>query len=414
MGDHRVASSLTALRLLYVGGEALTQDVVENWAPGRRLVNGYGPTECSVTVVRGDIVPGGEITIGKPVDNHCAFVLDEHLNQVDPGEQGELFIVGKGVGRGYLNQPELTANKFFHHPVFGRGYRTGDLVSECRDGTFLFFGRIDTQVKLRGYRIELTAIESRLCEESTISAAACKLERDAGRERLVAFVVAEKTETFDESSTRKRLGDVLPSYMMPSQFVVIDDLPRLTSGKVDRKSLPSVESIEPAVTNALHCEPEDSIERALNIAMSQALGIEGWLNPETDFFEMGGDSLSAAVFVSTLRKDQTLGFVAVRDVYEHPTILGLRDLLKTRASDGASLLKAPSVSGSPLNCTFWQCVVLSCAGILGGAFVYGLFNFLLPMLIGDIGWVALFFGVFFFKTSWRFFGYPPPLGLLSG
>ena len=231
---------------------------------------------------------------------------------------------------------------------------------------------------------------------------------------MIAFVVAENTERFDEANTRKRLGDVLPSYMLPSQFVVIDELPRLTSGKIDRKSLPDAESIEPSLSGEAHREPEEPIERALNLAMGQALGIEGWLNPETDFFEMGGDSLSAAVFVSTLRKDQTLGFVAVRDVYEHPTILGLRDLLKTRASDGASLLKAPSVSGSPLNCTFWQCVVLSCAGILGGAFVYGLFNFLLPMLIGDIGWVALFFGVFFFQNLLALLWLPAALGLAVG
>src|SRR6185295_1614120 len=175
--------------LLYVGGEALPEDVADRWSVGRRLVNGYGPTECTVTALRGRIRKGEPITIGSPVRGLQARVLNESLEEVADGEQGELCLGGLGLARGYHNQPELTAKKFPTHPLFGRIYRTGDLVHRDPNGSFFYHGRIDSQVKLRGYRIELEAIESRLAECEGVRAAACNVQGEAGQQRLVAFVV---------------------------------------------------------------------------------------------------------------------------------------------------------------------------------------------------------------------------------
>ncbi|MDT4989989.1 MAG: hypothetical protein QOI74_4083, partial [Micromonosporaceae bacterium] len=141
---------LPELRLLYVGGEALTSDVVDRWAPGRRMVNGYGPTECTVTCLRCDVVAGAPIAIGRPVPGARAWVLDENLNPLPPGQPGELCVGGPGLALGYHNEPELTAEKFRCHPGLGRIYRTGDLVHASSDGTMVYHGRMDSQIKLRG------------------------------------------------------------------------------------------------------------------------------------------------------------------------------------------------------------------------------------------------------------------------
>ena len=203
MGGARVAQRLSQLRFLYVGGEALTEDVVNAWAPGRTLINGYGPTECSVTVVRGEVSVGDdEITIGRPVLNHRAYVLDGSMMPVKKGEKGELCIAGAGVARGYLNRAELTAEKFPTLPKLGRVYRTGDLVSQRPDGTFLYHGRIDTQVKLRGYRLELTSIETHLCQVLGIKSAACAVQENGGKQSLVAFVTHEKPALFSERALK--------------------------------------------------------------------------------------------------------------------------------------------------------------------------------------------------------------------
>ncbi|MFN0112510.1 MAG: amino acid adenylation domain-containing protein, partial [Blastocatellia bacterium] len=161
-GDPETA--LPDLKLLYVGGEALPRDVADHWAKGRRLENGYGPTECTVTATRTTIREHEPITIGKPVPGLQAFVLNELMEEVADGERGELCLSGVGLARGYRNRPELTEQKFPTHltyPGFGRIYRTGDLVHRDENGNLHYHGRIDSQVKLRGYRIELEAIEAR-------------------------------------------------------------------------------------------------------------------------------------------------------------------------------------------------------------------------------------------------------------
>ena len=160
MGCRDPERELPELRLVYVGGEALPRDVAERWAPGRRLENGYGPTECTVTALRTWIRPGDDVSIGIPVPGISAWVLDDSLREVPDGETGELCLGGVALARGYHRRPELTAQRFPEHLTLGRIYRTGDLAHRAPDGVFYVHGRIDSQVKLRGHRVELEEIEA--------------------------------------------------------------------------------------------------------------------------------------------------------------------------------------------------------------------------------------------------------------
>jgi amino acid adenylation domain-containing protein len=184
-------TALPELSFVYMGGEALPEDIADRWAKGRCMVNGYGPTEVSVTSVRERVREGEPITIGRPIRGLQAWVLNESLEEVGAEERGELCIGGIGLARGYLDLPELTAKKFPVHPRLGRIYRTGDLVHRASDGRFFYHGRIDSQVKLRGYRIELEAIESRLAECAGVRAAACKVQGAAAQQTLVGFIVPD-------------------------------------------------------------------------------------------------------------------------------------------------------------------------------------------------------------------------------
>ncbi len=185
-GCENPEESLPLLKLLYVGGEALPRDIADRWARGRRLVNGYGPTECTVTALRGEICVGEPITIGTPVPGLQAWVLDVELKEVIDGVSGELCLGGIGLARGYHQRPELTAEKFIVHPKLGRLYRTGDLVHrDSASSMFHYHGRMDSQVKLRGYRIELEAIETCLTACHGVREAACCVQGSD----LVAFIV---------------------------------------------------------------------------------------------------------------------------------------------------------------------------------------------------------------------------------
>ncbi|MEV4641255.1 amino acid adenylation domain-containing protein [Actinoplanes sp. NPDC049548] len=316
---------LPELRLLYVGGEALPEDVAERWAPGRRMVNGYGPTECTVTCVREDIVPGRPVAIGRPVPGTVAYVLDEQLQPVPPGEGGELCMGGAGLALGYRNQPDETRAKFVEHPTFGRLYRTGDLVSAAPDGTLFYHGRIDTQVKLRGYRVELEAIEACLVRCPGVREAACRVEGTGAGEALTAHVVpADPASLPDPDDLKARLQAALPAYMVPSFFALAHELPRSAGGKLRRDDLPPVVAAAgPRTPVAATDAPADPVQRTIVTALHEVLGSPS-VDPEADFFDdLGGSSLQAAMLVSALRSHPVTAGLTVRDVYECRTVAAL-------------------------------------------------------------------------------------------
>jgi len=320
--------ALPDLKLLYVGGEALPRDIADLWQKGRRLVNGYGPTECAVTCLRGDIVPGKPITIGAPVPGMQAWVLDESLDEVAEGMRGELCMGGAGVARGYRNRPDLTAEKFCDHPRLGRIYRTGDLVHREADGNFYYHGRIDAQVKLRGYRVELGEIEARLAELPGVRAAGCRMQDHRGVPELVAFVVADDPRCPpDLDALRGDLLATLPRYMVPREIALIDDLPTTVGGKLNRAALPLIDIAAPATGAARRAEPASEMERLLAAGMADILKRGDGVSVEEDFFEdLGGDSLSAALLVTLLRDDPRTDWITVSDIYEARTVRALARL----------------------------------------------------------------------------------------
>lgn len=345
------ARELPELKLLYVGGEELPADVAARWAPGRRLENGYGPTECSVTVVRTPVHAGEPVTIGWPVEGNRAWVLDEDLNEAAPGVPGELCIGGAGVARGYLNQPALTAERFIEHPRFGRLYRTGDLVEQRASGALAYLGRSDSQVKVRGHRVELSAIEAHLCRCDGVVAAACALQGELPSRELSAFLVADAARPADLDAVRARMREAVPDYMLPVHYAFVTELPtRDASGKLDRSALPDLwRSAREARTNgharagqpaARAAASGSALERTVAAAFAAHLVHPGAIGLDDDFFlDLGGNSLVAAQVVSTLRRDPVTASLTVRDVYEARTVAALA----ARAADSAPATLAPFV-----------------------------------------------------------------------
>ncbi|CAM0555622.1 amino acid adenylation domain-containing protein [Halomonas titanicae] len=320
---------LLALRWLLPTGEASTSELVRQWFaryPAIPLVNAYGPAECaddvSLHLLRsGDDEHLAVVPIGKPADNTQLLVLDSQLNLLPMGGSGELYVAGVGVGRGYLNQPKLTADRFVPNPyaeVPGeRLYRTGDLARYRTDGVLEYIGRTDQQVKIRGQRIELGEIESRLVEFDVIREAVVVAQEGPGGARLVAYAVAQPHESIDTAELRERLGQVLPDYMVPSLVVMLDSLPLTPNGKVDRKALP-----EPDFASSAQYEPpQGETEETLAAIWSEVLSVER-VGRHDNFFELGGHSLLALKVQSKVEEHFDIR-LPLRSYFEHATLASM-------------------------------------------------------------------------------------------
>jgi non-ribosomal peptide synthetase-like protein len=387
LGCEKPEKELPELAQLYVGGEALPGDVAERWARGRRMVNGYGPTECTVTSVRTTIVPGEPITIGWPIRGFQAWALNESLEEVEDGEKGELCLGGIGLARGYRNRPELTELKFPTHPRLGRIYRTGDLVHRGPDGSFFYHGRIDSQVKLRGYRVELEAIEARLAECEGVRAAACRIQRDGSQQTLAAFVVPEDSHELSYDNLKASLRKVLPAYMIPTRFATLSELPTSIAGKLDRQRLPLIEGSWRDNGHA-SVSPRNQIESRIDAALREVLRIDK-ISVHDDFFnDLGGDSLHAAELISVLRDDPSTASITARDLYEARTVEALALRARGGGSDVEDQSQAVLQRGKPAVATILQTawllaglVVASAAGYLAGFEV-------LPRLVNRLGLIS--------------------------
>ncbi|WP_143265085.1 non-ribosomal peptide synthetase, partial [Amycolatopsis lexingtonensis] len=315
-----------------VGGEALPDDLAAALrARAASVTNMYGPTETTIwsTTAR---VGEGAPTIGTPIANTRVYVLDRALRPVPPGVPGELYLAGDGVVRGYLGRPDLTADRFVANPfaVGERMYRTGDLVARRRDGELRFLGRVDHQVKIRGFRIELGEIEAVLAAHPAVALRAVVVREDRpGDKRLVAYVVpASPVETED---LRRHLAAALPGYMVPSAFVLLDELPRTPNGKLDRKALPA-----PAVETGAGRVPRTATEHALCELFGEVLGVPE-VGIDDGFFDLGGHSLLATRLAGRIRA--VLGLdVTVRALFANPTVAGLAESL------GEAVVARPAVT----------------------------------------------------------------------
>lgn len=342
-------ADVPSLKLILLGGEALPPATVQKWSkPGRRILNTYGPTEATVVATAAEVHPGETVTIGRPIPNYTAYVVNEAMALVGPGEQGELLIGGPGVAQGYHGRPELTAEKFIPNPFgqpFGPDdpvlYRSGDAVSLDEAGNIVFHGRIDDQIKIRGFRVELGEIESKLADEPGVHQAAVVMRTDDEIERLVAFVVAEPGVAVDGAVLRAALREKLPPYMVPAHFEAVGSLPRMVSGKVDRRMLKAAPLTAPSAQGEQE-PPRNATEAALLDAAKRVLGASS-LPLEADFFvDLGGHSLLAARFISIVRENPAYAGITLQDVYGARTLRGMAALL-----DGRGIAEAQDLSFTP-------------------------------------------------------------------
>ncbi len=316
-----------ALRVLLTGASVLQRH------PSRdlpfRFVNNYGVTECTVVSTSGDVCVNGHGNslppIGKPIAATQVYILDEHRSAVAPGEAGEIYIGGEGVARGYRNAPELTQARFVRDPfkkdAQARLYRTGDLGKFLPDGQIAFLGRIDQQIKIRGFRVEPEEIASTLKRHPAVRASAV-IGREFGQEnetRLVAYIVLEENSSATANDLQRHLSSFLPDYMIPSTFVSMDSLPLTTNGKIDVAALPL-----PQQSNTLRnvaCEAGSPLEQRVAEILAGLLELKE-VGCDDNFFFLGGHSLLGMQLVTRLR--DVFGVeVSLKSLFDHPTVRNL-------------------------------------------------------------------------------------------
>nr|WP_255428606.1 non-ribosomal peptide synthetase [Corallococcus sp. AB038B] len=334
------SEGLPNVRTVISGGEALPADVAARWAPGRRLLNTYGPTEATVIATLGEVVADGNVpTIGKPLANVRVFVLDPYGQPVPMGVRGELHIGGVGVARGYAGRPGLTAERFvpdaFSGEVGARLYRTGDVVRWRADGQLDFVGRIDSQVKVRGFRIELGEVETALARQPGVSEAVVLVRGDGADKRLVGYVVAKEGHALDVDTLRTGLRQGMPEYMVPGALMVLDALPLNANGKVDRRALPEPEA---ARGGDAYVAPRTVTEAKLASIWAEVLRLER-VGVKDNFFALGGHSLLATQVVSRIRT--SLGVeMPLRLLFEAPTVDALAQRIEQLGRSGVPSLSA--------------------------------------------------------------------------
>nr|WP_237330482.1 non-ribosomal peptide synthetase [Streptomyces sp. BA2] len=372
---------LPALRVLVIGGEPVSDELRAQWSVNREIYSEYGVTEATVaSTVSRALGAHEEPSIGRPVANTSAHVLDGFLRPVPSGTVGELYVAGAGLARGYLRRTELTARRFVASP-FAHGermYRTGDLVRRTGAGDLVYAGRADAQVKVRGFRVELGEIEAVLAGHPAVDRAVVILKQDGrGDRRLVGYVVGTDTRdgteagmrTVDGPSVREYAAKALPDYMVPAAVLALDALPVTPNGKLDVPALPAPDFADRVSGRA----PRSEAEKILCALFAEVLGLER-IGADDNFFRLGGDSISSMQLVSRARRAGV--FFSAQDVFEHGSPEGLARVVRL----GAGGVSEPDVGEGELAWTpvmralgeralgggFTQWVVMGTPAGLGG------------------------------------------------
>lgn len=313
---------LPDLRLLILGGEICSLHLVKRWSrPGLRIMNTYGPTEACVIATAFECHPEKDVTIGQPLSGYDVVLLDDQLQEVVAGEEGEICIGGMALARGYVNRPESTLEKFILNPnrPDQRLYRTGDLAIKNADGDLHFVGRVDDQIKLRGFRIELTEIEAVIMNYPGVNQAVVMLHTDE-QPMLVAYLIQNKSIDLDMGALKSHLRTQLPDYMMPTVIDTLEAYPLLSSGKINRKAFPKPTQ---AISQKAYIPPVTPLEKEITFIWEQVLMASN-VSIDADFFyDLGGHSLHAAQIISSLRKVSALKNISILDLYQNPNIAQL-------------------------------------------------------------------------------------------
>src|SRR5450830_472315 len=386
------AQDVPSLRLINLGGEMCPPSLVARWAtPGRRVFNTYGPTEATVSASLAELHANEPVTIGRPLPNYGLFVIHPAVEEnglvlLPRGDVGELCITGPGVAAGYLNRPDLTAEKFLANPWSchahdARLYRTGDLARIGADGCVQCLGRTDDQVKIRGFRVELGEIEAALAHLPGIGTVAVVLRQEEGIDQLIAFMVADSGVALVPATLRAALAETLPSYMVPGYFETLGVMPRLASGKIDRNALKARPLA--LVTNAeTHSDvPQTPAEHALFAALAKLFPGQPIVRSADFFSDLGGHSLFAARLASALRTDPRFAHVTVRDIYQNRTVGRIAAVLGEAHVPGAAV---DTTWVPPSAVKRWTCGAAQAAAVPG----------LVALRMGQ--WMAPFFTYHFF------------------
>jgi len=316
-----------ALRFLLTGA-----DTLHSYPPSTlpfRLVNNYGPTECTVVATSGLVElssqPEVPPSIGRPISNVQIYILDEQLRQVPVGVPGEIYIGGAALARGYLNAPELTAAKFIANPFDfepnARMYRTGDLARQLPDGQIVFLGRLDEQIKIRGYRIEPNEIVTALAAHPMVQASIVVAQESIpGDKRLIAYIVPKSDAHLTDRELREFLSSYVPAYMVPSVFVRLESLPLNANGKIDRASLPPPDDSN-SFLGTPYIAPRTPIEQRIAEILAPLLGVER-VGVVDNFFMLGGHSLLGTQVIARTR--DAFGIeLSLRSLFQSPTVAAL-------------------------------------------------------------------------------------------
>ncbi|MDH0031691.1 MULTISPECIES: delta-poly-L-ornithine synthetase PosA [unclassified Acinetobacter] len=322
------------LRIINLGGEMCPDSLVERWAlPHHQMFNTYGPTETTVSASLELLQRGKPVTIGKPLPNYGMLVINEERQLLPQGETGELCIFGPSVAQGYLGRPDLTADKFIQNPWAENPdeeslYRTGDLARIDEFGQVHCLGRADDQIKIRGFRVELGEIEAALCDLDGIGTAAVILRAEDGIDQLIAFIAVEidSKQPIEIKQLRAALSQRLPPYMVPNRFEIIEDVPRLLSGKIDRKALkarPLISVVDRSESDLPQNVAEEVLFEILNRLFPNMP-----IKLDADFFDdLGGHSLLAAVLVSNLRQHEAYQHLTIQNLYQARKVGAIASLM---------------------------------------------------------------------------------------
>ena len=316
-----LTGDIKTLRILILGGEACPEGLVEHWAkPDRTIFNSYGPTEGTVACIVGKLEPGKKIVLGKPIPGYDIFILNEKLERVPNGEHGEICIGGAGVIRGYLHLDAEDSKRFIMTTkLTGEPlclYRTGDYGGYTENGDIAYYGRMDSQIKLRGFRIELSEIESVLLTDPAVQTAAVTVQNNT---QLAAFVVVKPGKKLDRAALLAMMKEKLTPYMIPVFLDEIDRIPTSIAGKTDRKALP-IAKTPFVIRQAAFKAPSTEAEKKICAVLKELFSLEEISVTDDFFLDLGGDSLSAAIASSKIRLIEGYETVSIGDIYHYKTV----------------------------------------------------------------------------------------------